>query len=645
LKPKVGDLIDGLIFRPGVGFQIPPELVEDEYHIHPEMIPTYLGVPADSRLARLMLSSDYLCKQLENRQDLKARIPGYQTLVEYQINHPGTSIPPTSAHRLWISVAGVDAVQSTDGRLLALRNAHMRFNIRETDNQEKDLSNQQPSGYDDVLTGLYDQFEQDFPTLHELREAAKLAAVAAWLRKQNPTVRLPTDGRGSWKGPDQVDGLVYFYLTVNLKQESKIIKMAEGGVSLVLPAAVYPVDASVTDPRGSSAMADIFTKPNDSTVRDASTGAASPFVAGWVAPVSSGTSGQQAVVLVAALPNAPNNGAIALAVPVGANNSVGNAGGSITNDAIAEKQQAPAQQQGKITADNVRQPVDDYAKTLTAGPQTPGLAFVDPTAQASRQEPHSDIVQAPSSISFRDASGDPIFADRPVEVGNQVLKIEVQDPTKDAHNPLVIPPGQPAPAVDLMKAAIAGARAFPDDCSGSVQTALQLLSIDDNGFKDKTALEQFNYLKNHPDQFQAVSLDDVRSGKTDVQSLANQGYVIIAAAPPPHDNPKVTSGHVALVVPNWDWNMQIAAQDERNHLDLPLLAGGAEPVKSEKTYSESEGLLTSNAGPAYSEGTLATNVVFRLHRTMPDPNNPKKQVANPNYSPPTFFIVKKPAEN
>ncbi len=312
LTPKVGELIDRLIFRPGVGFQIPPELVEDEYHIHPEMVPQYLGVPRDSQLARLMLAGDYLGKQLSNRQDLKRKIPAYQTQIEYQITHPDPNRRSNSAYRVWITVAGVDAAQSQDGKTLAVREARMRFNIRETDDQQNDLPNQPAGGYEDVLTGLYGQLEQEFFTLHELREAAKLAAVAVWMEKQNPGIRLPAEGRASWQGPEKVNGLVYIYLTVNLQHQSRIIKIAEGGVSLVPFPWNQPfefrVDTSVSDVRGSPTMADVFTRPETATVRtkpaDAGAGA-SPYVASWVAPITGGPSGPgpQAVVLQGEMPN------------------------------------------------------------------------------------------------------------------------------------------------------------------------------------------------------------------------------------------------------------------------------------------------------------------------------------------------------
>jgi len=315
LKPKIGELMDPLIFRPGVGFLIPPALVEEEYHIHPEMTPEYLGVTRNSQLARLMLASDYLGKQLSNQQDLKRKIPSYQTHIEYQINHPDAARRSNAAYRVWISVAGVNAAQSADGKTLALRDAHMRINIKETDRAGKDLPNQQQGGYENVLTGLYDKFEQEFSTLHELREAAKLAAAAAWMRKQDPTIRLPAEGRASWKGPETVDGLVYIYLTVNLQHESKIMKIAEGGVSLAMPAGdtatLFPIDSSVVDLHGSSMMATIFTRPDTATVRAApagSTAGGSPYVASWVAPVDGGVPGQEAVVLETRFSNPANSG-------------------------------------------------------------------------------------------------------------------------------------------------------------------------------------------------------------------------------------------------------------------------------------------------------------------------------------------------
>jgi hypothetical protein len=392
--PKFLEIFDTIIYRPGVGFLIPPELVEEEYHIHPEMTPQYLGVPPDSQLARLMLASDYLAKQLSNRQDLKRTIPGYQTKIEYQILHPETDRTDKSAYRVWISVADINAVQSREGRTLALRQARMRFNEKETDNEAQDLPSQQAGGYDDVLTGLYDQFELQFPVLHELREAAKLAAVAAWMRKQNPSVRLPAEGRTSWKGPEKVEGLVYIYLTVNLRHESKIIKMAEGGISYRLPVAIlFPIDSSVVDLRTGPTTATIFVRPGSAVVR--APAGASPYVASWIA---SAASGEDAVVLDTRPSRPPDSPQTAATGVFGTHNSEPTltkddpSAEAVGIDTDPKHQLNTAAQNARLLATN--------AATIEGGSETARLGFDKSATNASAVD--VPAVQTPSSASDDD---------------------------------------------------------------------------------------------------------------------------------------------------------------------------------------------------------------------------------------------------
>ena len=57
------------------------------------------------------------------------------------------------------------------------------------------------AAYAQELTTIYDELAQSFsPLLHELREAAKLAYAAQWLRARNAALKLPAEGRGSWNG-------------------------------------------------------------------------------------------------------------------------------------------------------------------------------------------------------------------------------------------------------------------------------------------------------------------------------------------------------------------------------------------------------------------------------------------------------------
>ncbi len=128
---KMEELTNPIFTRPE-GIQIPSELVEEQFHVHPEMVPEYIGIPKDSLLARAMFDGDYLGKRLMNRPDLKRKIPGYQTDFEFEVKHP--QFRHTSGnYRVWISVDKMDTPQSQDEKALAFRDVKMRFNIREQD--------------------------------------------------------------------------------------------------------------------------------------------------------------------------------------------------------------------------------------------------------------------------------------------------------------------------------------------------------------------------------------------------------------------------------------------------------------------------------------------------------------------------------
>lgn len=229
--PKFVEYLDRLFLRPQ-GVQVPPEVLDAVLHVHPEMVPDYFGLAPNTLLARAMFDGDYLGKRIANMPDLKIQFPRYQTQYEFEHTHP-VFYRAQSTFRMWLSVAKMDVVQSVDHKTLSFRDARLQFSIREQRNHN-DLPHQ-VGGYEELLTSLFDEFEREYPTLHELREASKLAAVAAWIHQQSPGLRLPAEGMVQWRGPEKVPGLIYQYLsspdTSYLK--AKITWIAEGGVSLV----------------------------------------------------------------------------------------------------------------------------------------------------------------------------------------------------------------------------------------------------------------------------------------------------------------------------------------------------------------------------------------------------------------------------
>jgi hypothetical protein len=166
-----------------------------------------------------------------------ALIIRYQTEFAFERNHPVAMTSTVSATcHLWITIDQVDMARSSDGNVFAVRGAKMRFNIQAkggTNTQATECS----ADYANLLTSLYDDFSAEFPVLHELREAAKLAASARWLKTRNSSARLPQAGRSVWNAPTKTAGLLFLMWSPKppkLGAPAMAIK-AMGGVSLRLP--------------------------------------------------------------------------------------------------------------------------------------------------------------------------------------------------------------------------------------------------------------------------------------------------------------------------------------------------------------------------------------------------------------------------
>lgn len=224
IEPLLKDMLRTLLRR-NDEIALPVTEADTRFGGRPEVVPRFDGVDPATPLARLLYEADYLGKSLIHRPELKNRIPGYKT--EYAFEGAGGSAASTT-HRMWISVDGVAA--SEEGKRLVLGEPRMRFNIREV-RSGRDVP-AQPGGYEELLTGLYTVLAEEFPALHELREAAKLARAAQWLRAKAPDLRLPEEGRSRWTAPRSASGLVYLIWSPN---QVKVSMVAAGGVTLRVP--------------------------------------------------------------------------------------------------------------------------------------------------------------------------------------------------------------------------------------------------------------------------------------------------------------------------------------------------------------------------------------------------------------------------
>jgi hypothetical protein len=246
----LGGALTALWAKPG-GIQVHPTLVAQAIGVTPTVRPQYLELDGTSQLARVLFDADYLGKRLLHTPGLAARVPGYQTAFEFESRRGGGVGASTREFRMWISVAAPGTRQSPDGSGLEFRGTRMQFNVRERDASGREHA-PAAGGYEQLLTSLYDGLAREFPVLHELRECAKVAAVAQWIRAAHPGFALPREGRVAWNGPATLPGAVHMYLHPPRgagRFDTAIF--ATGGVSLAF-SQPFPADAGVVDLRGSA---------------------------------------------------------------------------------------------------------------------------------------------------------------------------------------------------------------------------------------------------------------------------------------------------------------------------------------------------------------------------------------------------------
>jgi len=260
IKPFLEGVMQSLLAK-HEEIQLPPEVLASTIGPAVEVEPEYRGVDPHSALARVFYSADYLGKSLINMPSLQQKIPRYESDFAFERNHPDKvgAWHETGNYHLWFSIDSLDLAQSKDGNTLLTRDAKIRVNIREKAPREGDLP-AVPGGYEELLTSLYDEFAVEFPVLHELREAAKIAAAADWLKAKRPNVTLPDAGRIVWDGQDRAPG--FLYLTWSPQERPGRLAMAlsaMGGIDFEVKA---PKDRIlVTAPKDIVGVADDMSTP------------------------------------------------------------------------------------------------------------------------------------------------------------------------------------------------------------------------------------------------------------------------------------------------------------------------------------------------------------------------------------------------
>jgi hypothetical protein len=208
------------------------------YNVPPIMSPVNtFGGRRNSAVLRAFFDADYTLKYLTTSNLTNIDIPGHVSSQEFlaQQERAGGRAPNMGSLRFWIQPgevrldvlengAGVrfsDAKVKIGGEVMAVRGAD--------GNGEKALARGLVS-YADSLTSRYEQYARAYPSLHAMRETAKVIALARWAKSKG--VRLKLTAEGDTKPvPERAEGFWGMTFMFRAGSASDLLFLwAQGGV-------------------------------------------------------------------------------------------------------------------------------------------------------------------------------------------------------------------------------------------------------------------------------------------------------------------------------------------------------------------------------------------------------------------------------
>ena len=236
-------LVDSVGVQLFNGLTLSPELLSKLYNVPtPRVNLVFKDVPADSLLGDTLFRADYAMKTICTGPDLKERIPGFLTEMDYlyaEAGKQGIRIPgdagAEAGHRL---IPGEVRMRvSPAGTLVAFDSAQVKiigWQInpvgKRTPAKVAELIKNGIESYGDYLTGQYNALAGVYPELHRLREAEKLIALARWAA--NNHYKLVVENPNGVRVPQAptATGFCQAVFTADAQQFSLTL-MVEGGAS------------------------------------------------------------------------------------------------------------------------------------------------------------------------------------------------------------------------------------------------------------------------------------------------------------------------------------------------------------------------------------------------------------------------------
>jgi len=200
------------------------------------------GAPRDTMLMHVLFQADYTLKYLTSSARAAASIPGHATsqeflaTAEHRAGAAAGHTPTAGLIRYWIypAAAGLDLLPDHGG--VRFREASLRIGTESLESAGGDprgnaFFRQALADYSTHLTQNFDAYARVYPSLHVLRETAKVIALARWARQSG--IRLQPAGASPAHPtlPERAEGFWGMtYLVRPSGETDTMVVWAQGGV-------------------------------------------------------------------------------------------------------------------------------------------------------------------------------------------------------------------------------------------------------------------------------------------------------------------------------------------------------------------------------------------------------------------------------
>jgi hypothetical protein len=203
----------GLIFQALGGLPLSNELIRIVYGVFPGRVKLrFEELPPASELARVLYASDYALKTIDMTEDLSPSVAGHRSMfdlaadfaVDRNIHQIVTLVPrevPLFVSDTKTEIVFGEARIGLDDRVGSIAGEPP------LSPESLAAAKARSRAWAGQIVANYDGYAAAHPALHELREAAKVLALARWLREEKIGIRTGAAPSPAWEPPAEVPGL------------------------------------------------------------------------------------------------------------------------------------------------------------------------------------------------------------------------------------------------------------------------------------------------------------------------------------------------------------------------------------------------------------------------------------------------------